>query len=143
MKIKIINGPNLNLLGKRDNQQYGNLTLSEINQRIVDSFPNVEFEFLQSNIEGEIVEHVQGAREFDALIINPAGYTHTSVAIRDALEVLTIPKIEVHLSNLTNREDFRKEHLTTAKCNGYISGFKHFGYISAVLLIKMILDDEK
>ncbi|MCO6472857.1 MAG: 3-dehydroquinate dehydratase [Melioribacteraceae bacterium] len=140
MKIKIINGPNLNLLEERDNKQYGNLSLQEINQHIINSFPDVEFEFFQTNLEGEIVEHVQGARGFDGLIINPAGYTHTSVAIRDALETLTIPKIEVHLSNLTAREDFRKNQITTAKCDGYISGFKHFGYIAAVFLLKTILN---
>lgn len=142
MRIKIINGPNLNLLGKRDNQLYGSLTLEEINQKIITSFPQIEFVFFQSNIEGEIVEQVQKANIFDALIINPAGYTHTSVAIRDALETLSIPKIEVHLSNLSTREYFRERQLTTSKCDGYISGFKQNGYLAAVFIIEMMLNNK-
>lgn len=139
MKIAVINGANISQLGKRDPAKYGGLNLHEIEDLIRNEFPQDEFTFFQSEIEGEIVEwiHRIGA-EFDALIINPGGYSHTSIVIRDALELLHIPKIEVHLSHLANRENFRQKLLTASTCNGYISGFKHFGYLSAVYLIKKI-----
>ncbi len=137
MKILIINGPNLNLLGERDESQYGKLTLSDIHDKLTAEFPEIDFEFFQSNLEGEIIEKIQSARNSDivGLIINPGGYSHTSVAIRDALELIKVPKIEVHLSNLAAREDFRKTSITAEVCTGYISGFKELGYLAAVYLI--------
>ncbi len=136
MRILILNGPNLNLLGKRDASQYGQITLQKINETILKEFPNVDFEFFQSNIEGELIDKIQSAQEkFDALIINPGGYAHTSVAIKDALEILKIPKIEVHLSHLARRENFRQTLLTAQSCDGYISGFKEKSYLAAVYLI--------
>ncbi len=140
MKILIINGPNLNLLGERDETQYGNVTLSEIHDKLTEEFPGIDFEFFQSNLEGEIIEKIQNARNsgFVGLVINPGGYSHTSVAIRDALELVDLPKIEVHLSNLAKREEFRRNSLTATACTGYISGFKEFGYLAAVYLIRKL-----
>lgn len=139
MRIAVINGANLSQLGKRDPIKYGGLNLLEIEDLIRNEFPLDEFTFYQSEIEGELTAmiHSIGAN-FDALIINPGGYSHTSVVIRDALELLNIPKIEVHLSHLVNRENFRQNLLTASACNGYISGFKQFGYLSAVYLVKKI-----
>lgn len=140
MKIIIINGPNLNMLGKRNADNYGNLTLENIENIIRKEFIDFEFEFFQSNVEGEIVSKIQTAQDdFDALIINPGGYTHTSVAIKDALEILTIPKIEVHLSKLSSREDFRQKMITTTSVDGYISGFKEKSYLAAIYLIGQML----
>ncbi|MBN1638772.1 MAG: 3-dehydroquinate dehydratase [Ignavibacteriales bacterium] len=139
MKFLIINGPNLNLLGKREESQYGNLTLQDIEKKILNNFPEDDFQFFQSNLEGEIVEQIQKAdKNFECLILNPGGYAHTSVAIRDALELLKIIKIEVHLSNLSNRENFRQNLITASVCNGYISGFKEYSYISAIYLARKL-----
>ena len=136
MKILVLNGANLNLLGKRDETHYGNLALAEIEKILRKNFPEVEFEFFQSNLEGELVEKIQqAAGKFDALVINPGGYAHTSVAIKDALELLRIPKIEVHLSHLAKREDYRQKLLTAQSCDGYISGFREKSYLAAVYLI--------
>jgi 3-dehydroquinate dehydratase-2 len=135
MKILIINGPNINLLGIREHSNYGTLTLSEINKIIESEFNEIKFEFFQSNLEGEIIEKIQNKqKEFDALIINPGGYAHTSVAIKDALEACKIIKIEVHLSHLAKREDYRQTLLTASGCDGYISGFKEKSYLAAVYL---------
>jgi 3-dehydroquinate dehydratase-2 len=137
MKILIINGPNLNFLGARSSDLYGNLTLEDLQKLISNEFKEETFEFFQSNVEGEIINKIQyAATEFDALVINPGGFTHTSVAIRDAIEMLKIPKIEVHLSNLSKREEFRQKLITTSVSDGYISGFKELGYIAAIYLIK-------
>ena len=139
MKIIVLNGPNLNMLGARDEKQYGKLTLEGIEELLKKEFPEDEFIFFQSNIEGELIDKIQNAsKEFEGLILNPAGYSHTSVSIRDALEVCTIPKVEVHLSNIADREDFRKHSLTASKTNGYLSGFKEYGYMAAVYLLKKI-----
>lgn len=141
MKILIINGPNLNLIDKRNPDVYSNYSLEEINTLIQNEFPEFEIESFQSNIEGEIVERIQKAADsFDGLIINPGGYAHTSVAIMDALELCKIPKIEVHLSHLVNREEFRQKLLTAKNTNGYISGFKENSYLAAVYLLKRILN---
>lgn len=140
MEILIINGPNLNLLGQRDKSKYGELTLDKIEEIVKTEFSKDKFTFFQSNHEGEIVDQVQVATEnYDALIINPGGYSHTSVAIRDALEVAKLPKVEVHLSNLSARDDFRHRSITAPMTNGYLSGFKEKGYLAAVYLIKKIL----
>ena len=139
MKILIINGPNLNLLGKRSEKDYGNLTLDELNAKIKNEFSEYIFTFFQSNIEGEIINEIQNAAtKYDGLVINPGGYSHTSVAIRDALEICQIPKIEVHLSNIANREEFRRISITAANCNGYLSGFKEYSYFAAIYLLKKI-----
>lgn len=141
MKILVINGPNLNLLGKRDASHYGNLTLSDIEDIVKKEYSKHKFEFFQSNIEGEIVTKIQEASNyFDAVIINPGGYSHTSVAIRDALEIIKIPKIEVHLSNLSERDTFRQVMITAPVCNGYLSGFREKGYLAAVYIIEKLLE---
>ncbi|MFA6979721.1 MAG: type II 3-dehydroquinate dehydratase [Ignavibacteriaceae bacterium] len=141
MKIIVINGPNLNLLGKRDPQKYGNLNLENIENILTTSFPEVTFEFFQSNHEGELVSKIQNTEPgFDGLIINPGGYSHTSVAIHDALAECKLPKVEVHLSHLAQREDFRQTMITAKAVNGYISGFKEIGYLSAVFTIQQILE---
>ena len=137
MKILIINGPNLNLLEERLNEFYGSNSLNDLEKNIKQEYPQHNFKFYQSNHEGEIIEKIQGAnKDFDGLIINPGGYSHTSVAIRDTLELVTIPKIEVHLSNLAKREDFRHTMLTASNCDGYISGFGEKSYMAAVYLVE-------
>ena len=139
MKILILNGPNLNLLGKRNKQHYGELSLESIQKIIISEFPEINIIFFQSNDEGDLIDHIQKAeKEYDALIINPGGYAHTSVAIRDALSELKIQKIEVHLSHLAKREDFRQNLITATGCDGYISGFKEKSYLAAVYLIEKI-----
>lgn len=143
MKILIINGPNLNFLGKRDKKIYGSLTLKQIERIILKEFPKDKFEFYQSNLEGELVTKIQSAsKNFDGIIINPGGYAHTSVAIHDALELCSIPKIEVHLSHLAKREDFRQNLLTARKTNGYISAFNEKSYLAGVYLLKKLLNTE-
>lgn len=137
MKIAVINGANLNLLGERDESKYGSTTLASIEAKLKTTFPEIEFLFFQSNIEGEIVEQLQELRKEDIhVIINPGGYAHTSVVIRDALELIKTIKVEVHLSHLANREDFRQRLVTATACDGYISGFKDTGYVAAVEIIR-------
>ena len=141
MKLLIINGPNLNLLSKRNKDEYGSKDLNEIEVLIQKEFKEIEFEFFQSNLEGEIVTKIQKAdKEFSGLIINPGGYSHTSVAIHDALELCRIPKIEVHLSHLANREEFRQNLITAKKTNGYISGFNENSYLAAVYLMTKLVN---
>jgi 3-dehydroquinate dehydratase-2 len=141
MKIAVINGPNLNLLGNRDKNLYGQLTLKELERNLETQFSDIGFDFYQSNVEGELIDKIQSlANNFEGLIINPGGYAHTSIAIRDALSDLNIPKIEVHLSNLAAREDYRQILLTASACNGYISGFKERSYYAAVFLLKSIIE---
>ncbi len=141
MKILVLNGPNLNMLGSRDKEKYGSLTLKNIEDKIKSEFNSHNFEFFQSNLEGEIVSKIQTAADhFDGIIINPGGYAHTSVVIKDALADCGLPKIEVHLSHLANREDFRQLLLTASSCNGYVSGFKENSYLSAVYLLERIFN---
>ena len=126
MKILVINGPNLNMLGTREPDKYGTKTLKDIEEFILQEAKklNVEISFYQSNIEGEIVSKIQEAKgNFDGIVINPAAYTHTSVAIRDALLAAALPAVEIHLSNIHTREDFRKISLTAPACLGQITGF--------------------
>ncbi len=139
MKILVLNGPNLNKLGERDSSQYGKLTLEDIELKLKEEYSNDSFSFHQTNIEGELVELIQNSSSFDGIIINPGGYTHTSVAIKDALELIQVPKIEVHLSNLSAREEFRQNQITTQSCNGYISGLREHGYLGAVYLLKKLI----
>ncbi len=137
MKILVINGPNLNLLGARDASHYGKLSIQSIEKLLKKEFPGIIFTFFQSNIEGEIIDEIQKAgASFNGVIINPGGYAHTSVAIRDALDECKLPKIEVHLSHLVNRENFRQTLITAGSCDGYISGFKEDSYCAAVYLIQ-------
>ncbi len=139
MKIIILNGPNIDMLHKRHSNIYGNFSLKEIENLIVKEFPTHQFQFFQSNNEGELIEKVHSAETyFDGLIINPGGYAHTSVALKDALEICGLPKVEVHLSNLSVREDFRNVMLTASSCDGYISGFREIGYLAAIYLIERI-----
>jgi 3-dehydroquinate dehydratase-2 len=143
MKILVINGPNLNMLGARDKQHYGSLTLKKIETLLKSEFPKIKLAFFQSNLEGEIVEKIQkSSNEFDGLMINPGGYAHTSVAIRDALSDSKIPKIEVHLSHLINRENFRQSLITASACDGYISGFKENSYIAGIFLLNKIIAEK-
>ncbi|HMB98735.1 MAG TPA: type II 3-dehydroquinate dehydratase, partial [Balneolaceae bacterium] len=131
MKILVLNGPNLNLLGKRDPAIYGSETLADIESRLQDQFPDIVFEFLQSNHEGELIDAIQNAREesVDALIANWGGFTHSSVAIHDALKLLEIPKVEVHLSNIHAREEFRERSITGKAMSGIITGFGVDSYL--------------
>ena len=126
MKILILNGPNLNLLGTREPEKYGNQTLFDVENFVKEeaSKLNVEVDFYQSNIEGELVDKIQEAKgNYDGIVMNPAAYTHTSVAIRDALLAVQIPTIEVHISNIHTREEFRKTSLTAPACVGQLTGF--------------------
>ena len=124
-KILIINGPNLNQLGKREVNIYGNKTLSQIEKECKEVFKNddLELKFVQSNSESEIIELIQNITKFDGLIINAGAFTHTSIAIHDALKIIDIPKIEVHISNIYNREEFRKNSFISPVVNGIIAGF--------------------
>jgi len=131
MKILIIHGPNLNLLGKRESDIYGTKTLGEINSLLkkLAKELKVELDIKQSNHEGEIVDIIQGSKNCDALVINPAAYTHTSVAIRDAIAAIEVPAIEVHLSNIHKREEFRHKSLIAPVAYGQISGFGYESYL--------------
>lgn len=139
MKILVINGPNLNLLGTREPEIYGSATLSSIEKEILEyaeSFKGVEVEFFQSNHEGEIVDKIQSAKGlYDGIIINPAAYTHTSVAMADAIKAVNLPAVEIHLSNINSREDFRKKSITAPSCIGQISGFGKNGYLAGLFCL--------
>ncbi len=144
MKIAVINGANLNLLGERDPSKYGSITLDGIKKLLESSFPAIDFQFFQSNVEGEIVDFLQSIRNSGYhVVINPGGYAHSSVVIRDALELVKGIKIEVHLSQLANREEFRQKLITATACDGYISGFRESGYLAAVYLICEIVEKEQ
>ena len=144
-KIIILNGPNLNLLGEREKSQYGSFTLKDI-EKICDEFAKnneIKLSIFQSNIEGELIEKIQKSRnDQDGLIINAGGYTHTSVAIHDALKILKIPIIELHISNIYNREEFRHKSLISKVANGVICGFGAEGYIMALKSMKKFLKNE-
>ena len=142
-KIIILNGPNLNLLGEREKNQYGSLTLKEIEKICIDysSENNIKLSFFQSNLEGELVDRIQSSRNNqDGLIINAGGYTHTSVAIHDALKILKIPIIELHISNIYNREEFRHKSLISNVANGVICGFGPDGYLMSLNAMKKLLE---
>ena len=141
-KIIILNGPNLNLLGERENEKYGKFTLKDIktdcNKFSLEN--NVDLSFFQSNIEGELVDAIQKARkEHEGLIINAGGYTHTSVAIHDALKILKIPIIELHITNIYNREEFRHKSLISSLAKGILCGFGADSYIMAIKAMKNYL----
>jgi 3-dehydroquinate dehydratase-2 len=140
--ILIINGPNLNLLGKREQSQYGSITFEKLKDNCLKKSKelNIGLDFMQSNIEGEIVTIIQEAREkYDGIIINAAGFTHTSVAIRDALDVFKKPIIELHISNIYKREEFRHKSLISDIVTGGIFGLGDDGYILAIIAMQNIL----
>ena len=144
-KIIIVNGPNLNLLGEREQSQYGSVTFKELKENCLQKSKEIgiELEFTQSNIEGELVNLIQDARKkYDGMIINAAGFTHTSVAIRDALDLFKKPIIELHISNIYKREEFRHKSLISDIATGGIFGLGSEGYILAIISIQKILDNE-
>ena len=144
-KILIINGPNLNLLGEREQSQYGTKNFEELKnecKKKADEL-SMEIDIVQSNIEGEIVSFIQDARnKFDGIIINAAGFTHTSVAIRDALELFKKPSLELHISNIYKREEFRQKSLISGVVKGGIFGLGTEGYILAIIALHKILKNE-
>ena len=145
-KILIINGPNLNLLGDREESKYGKVTLEEVKKNCETHGKAIDFQikFYQSNMEGEIVTMIQKAKgTFDGIIINAAGYTHTSVSILDALLAIKLPTIEVHITNIYNREEFRKKSLISRAAQGIICGFGVNGYIMALDSMREILNKKK
>ena len=142
-KILFINGPNLNLLGQREQSQYGTITFDELKRLCLEKSNELDMklEFVQSNIEGEIVTLIQKAKKLhDGIIINAAAFTHTSVAIRDALQIYDKTKIEVHISNIYNREEFRKKSLISDVVNGGIFGLGSHGYILAIMAMHKMLN---
>ena len=144
-KIIIINGPNLNLLGEREQSQYGSTTFDQLQENCLKESNKIgiELEFAQSNIEGELVNLIQDARKkYDGMIINAAGFTHTSVAIRDALDLFKKPIIELHISNIYKREEFRHKSLISDIATGGIFGLGVEGYILAIISIEKILKNE-
>ena len=144
-KIIIINGPNLNLLGEREQSQYGSMTFDKLKEKCIKKSDElkINLSFIQSNIEGEIVTNIQNARkDFDGLIINAAGFTHTSVSIRDAIEIFKKPSIELHISNIYKREEFRKKSLISDVVSGGIFGLGSEGYILAIIAMQNILKNE-
>ena len=144
-KIIIINGPNLNLLGEREQSQYGSTSFEQLKQNCIKKAKelNLEVNFTQSNIEGELVNIIQDARKnYDGMIINAAGFTHTSVAIRDALDLFKKPIIELHISNIYKREEFRHKSLISDIATGGIFGLGSNGYILAIISLQKILKNE-
>jgi len=144
-KIIIINGPNLNLLGEREQSLYGSVTFDKLKEKCLkkSSELKIDAEFFQSNIEGEIVTKIQDSRKnFDGMIINAAGFTHTSVAIRDALDIFKKPIIELHISNIYKREEFRHKSLISEVVSGGIFGLGPEGYILAIISLEKIFKNE-
>ena len=141
--IIIINGPNLNLLGEREQSQYGSITFEKLKENCLSKAKdlNINLEFFQSNVEGEIITTIQKAKSnFDGIIINAAGFTHTSVAIRDALDIYKKPIIELHISNIYKREEFRQKSLISDIATGGIFGLGDNGYILAIIAMQNILE---
>jgi 3-dehydroquinate dehydratase-2 len=135
LSILVINGPNLNLLGTRETNIYGAITLEDMNSIITENFDEnlVKIDFYQSNIEGEIVSKIGNSpKKYNGIVINPAAYSHYSIAILDAIRSIDIPVIEVHISNIYKREEYRKKSVTGEGCIGVISGFGYYGYIMAI-----------
>ena len=146
MKIVVIQGPNLNMLGVREQNIYGPMKLEQIHAQMqeVATQNGVEIEFFQSNLEGEIVDKIQECYgEAHGIIINPAAYTHTSIAIRDAISAVNLPTIEVHISNIHRREEFRKENMIAGVCASSVIGFGPFGYHLAMMGMLQILNEIK
>lgn len=135
MKILILNGPNLNLLGTREPEIYGNVSMEQCLEKLKTEFSSHELNYYQSNIEGEMINRLQ-EDDFDALVINPGAYTHYSYAISDCLKNIRKPKIEVHISNIYKREEFRQKSVTAANTDAVLSGFGMDGYRLAILSFK-------
>lgn len=133
MKIQIINGPNLNLLGKREPEVYGSDSFESFFEKLKKRFPAVELYYYQSNVEGELINKLhETGLSFDGIILNAGAYTHTSVALHDAIGAITTPVVEVHISNVYAREEFRHKSLITSKCKGLLTGFGMEGYAMAL-----------
>ncbi len=146
MKIAVIQGPNLNMLGIREQNIYGPMTLDQIHQQMKGSAEQngVELEFFQSNLEGEIVDKIQECLgTVDGIIINPAAYSHTSIAIADAISAVNLPVVEVHISNIYKREEFRQKSVTAASSLGVITGFGPFGYHMGLIALTQIINEMK
>lgn len=146
MKIMVIQGPNLNMLGVREQSIYGPMKLENIHSEMKKQAEqhNIDIEFFQSNLEGELVDKIQECLgDADAIIINPAAYTHTSIAIRDAISAVGIPTIEVHISNIHRREEFRQKSMTASVCAGSVVGFGPFGYHMAMMAAIQIINEVK
>jgi len=144
MKIAVIQGPNLNMLGIREQNIYGPMTLDQIHEQMKGSAEQngVELEFFQSNLEGEIVDKIQECLgTVDGIIINPAAYSHTSIAIADAISAVSLPVVEVHISNIYKREEFRQKSVTAASSLGVITGFGPFGYHMGLIALMQILNE--
>jgi len=137
-QVLVLHGPNMNLLGEREPEIYGSVTLAEINQRLVEFAPSAQLQIIQSNHEGVLVDAIQGARTWaQGILINPAGYTTTSIAIRDSISAVKLPAVEVHMSNIYSREPFRSQSVIIPVCIGQICGF---GWQSYLLGLKALLD---
>jgi 3-dehydroquinate dehydratase-2 len=144
-KLIIINGPNINLLGEREQSQYGSITFDKLKENCIKKSQELGLivEFAQSNVEGDLVNIIQDSRKkFDGIIINAAAFTHTSIAIRDALDIFKKPIIEVHISNIYKREEFRKKSLISDVVSGGIFGLGDYGYILAIISMQKLLKDE-
>lgn len=143
-KVLVVNGPNLNLLGVRERQIYGNISLDDINKTIKEEAEelNIAISFFQSNSEGQLIDAIHNAiNEFQGIIINPGAYTHYSIAIRDAISSVNLPTIEVHISNIYGREEFRSKSIIAPVCIGQISGFKEYSYILALKAMRNFFDN--
>jgi len=146
MKILFLNGPNLNLLGQREPEVYGRLTLADIEAKVREraARSGTDIDFRQSNLEGELVAWIQEAKgKFDAIVLNAAAYTHTSVALRDAISAVGVPTIEIHLSNVHAREEFRHKSLIAPVCRGQITGFGVHSYVLALEAASIVNGDRK
>ncbi len=144
MKIAVIQGPNLNMLGAREQHIYGPMTLDQIHEQMKGSAEQngIELEFFQSNLEGELVDKIQECMgTVDGIIINPAAYSHTSIAITDALSAVSLPVIEVHISNIYKREEYRKTSMTATASTGVITGFGPFGYHMGLIALTQIINE--
>ena len=136
MKVIIINGPNLNLLGVREKSIYGNISFEEYFEKLVEEFPHLELEYFQSNVEGELIDKLQEVGfSYDQILLNAGGYTHTSVAIADCVKAIETSVIEVHISNIYSREDFRKKSLLSENCKAVICGLGMDSYKAALIII--------
>jgi len=144
MKIAVIQGPNLNMLGVREQHIYGPMTLDQIHEQLTASAAQnkIELEFFQSNLEGELVDRVQECLgSVDGIIINPAAYSHTSIALADALKAVSLPVVEVHISNIYHREEFRQKSITASASTGVVTGFGAFGYHMGLMAITQIISE--
>jgi len=136
MKVLIVNGPNLNLLGTREPEIYGSISMEDYLEKLKSDFPSYDLTYYQSNIEGELINRLQEG-DFDAVIINPGAFTHYSYAIADCLKNISKPKVEIHISNIYKREEFRQKSVTAAFTDGVLSGFGIEGYRLALLCLKL------